>query len=45
MIAKWKEQSVYIAVTNIAGLFGYGLQDLVLRHVFQLYAEKLLCNK
>jgi len=23
--AKWKEQGVYIAVTNIAGLFDYGL--------------------
>ncbi len=40
--AKWKEQGVYIAVTNIAGLFDYGSQDSILRHVFQLYAEKWL---
>jgi hypothetical protein len=40
--AKWKEQGVYIAVTNIAGLFDYGSQDSILRHVFQLYAEKSL---
>ena len=45
MTAKWKKQDVYIAVTNIAGLFGYSLQDLVLRHVFQLYTEKSLHNK
>ena len=40
--AKWKEQGVYIAVTNIAGLFDYGSQDSIFRHVFQLYAEKSL---
>jgi hypothetical protein len=40
--AKWKEQGVYIAVTNIAGLFDYGSQDSILRHAFQLHAEKSL---
>jgi hypothetical protein len=32
--AKWKEQGVYIAVTNLAGLFGYGVDDSVLRQGF-----------
>ena len=40
--AKWKGQGVYIAVTNIAGLFDYGSQDSILRHVFRLHAEKSL---
>ncbi|OCK77900.1 hypothetical protein K432DRAFT_406929 [Lepidopterella palustris CBS 459.81] len=39
--AKWKEQGVYIAVTNLAGLFDYGSQDSILRYVFQLHAEKV----
>jgi hypothetical protein len=32
--AKWKEQGVYIAVTNIAGLFEYGTNDNLLRQAF-----------
>lgn len=32
--AKWKEQGVYIAVTNIAGWFDYGVDDNILRQVF-----------
>jgi hypothetical protein len=32
--AKWKEQGVYIAVTNIAGWFGYGTNDNLLRQAF-----------
>ena len=39
---KQKQQGIYITVTNIARLFNYGLQDLILRHIFQLYAKKLL---
>ncbi|KAJ4363481.1 hypothetical protein N0V83_009776 [Neocucurbitaria cava] len=39
--AKWKEQGVYIAVTNIAGWFEYGVDDNPLRQVFltQLYEK------
>ncbi|KAH3956211.1 hypothetical protein HBH51_248110 [Parastagonospora nodorum] len=32
--AKWKEQGVYIAVTNIAGWFNYGVDDNSFRQVF-----------
>jgi hypothetical protein len=32
--AKWKEQGVYIAVTNTAGWFGYGINDNLLRQAF-----------
>ncbi|KAI8930576.1 hypothetical protein NX059_012186 [Plenodomus lindquistii] len=32
--AKWKEQGVYIAVTNVAGGFEYGVDENVLRQVF-----------
>ena len=32
--AKWKEQGVYIAVTNIAAWFDYGVDDNALRQVF-----------
>jgi hypothetical protein len=32
--AKWKEQGVYIAVTNIAGWFAYGENKNVLRQVY-----------
>jgi hypothetical protein len=32
--AKWKEQGVYIAVTNIAGWFEYGTNDNLLRQAF-----------
>jgi hypothetical protein len=31
--AKWKEQGVYVAVTNIAGLFDYGNDDSILRQI------------
>jgi hypothetical protein len=34
--AKWKEQGVHIAVTNIAGLFDYGHSESILRHIFIL---------
>jgi hypothetical protein len=40
--AKWKWQGIYIAVTNITGLFNYGSQDSILRHIFQLYTKKSL---
>ena len=32
--AKWKEQGVYIAVTNVSGWFNYGVDDNALRQVF-----------
>ncbi|KAI4956588.1 hypothetical protein J4E91_000800 [Alternaria rosae] len=32
--AKWKEQGVYIAVTNIAGWFEYGINNNLLRQAF-----------
>ncbi|KAL6702657.1 hypothetical protein ACN47E_001242 [Coniothyrium glycines] len=32
--ATWKEQGVYVAVTNVAGWFDYGVDDNVLRQVF-----------
>jgi hypothetical protein len=39
--AKWKEQGVYIAVTNIAGLFDYGSDDSILRQVLLLHSKDL----
>jgi hypothetical protein len=38
--AKWKEQGVYIAVTNIAGWFNYGIDENPLRQVFLTQIEK-----
>ncbi|KAF2864714.1 hypothetical protein BDV95DRAFT_508584 [Massariosphaeria phaeospora] len=38
--AKWKEQGVYIAVTNISGLFDYGADDSPLRLVLQLHGKQ-----
>lgn len=38
--AKWKEQGVYIAVTNLAGLFNYGSDDSILRHVLMLHEKQ-----
>ncbi|KAF2743025.1 hypothetical protein M011DRAFT_411394 [Sporormia fimetaria CBS 119925] len=35
--AKWKEQGVYIAVTNIAGMLDYGADDSTLRQVLLLH--------
>lgn len=32
--AKWKEQGVYIAVTNVSGWFDYGIDDNVFRQIF-----------
>ncbi|RYN67529.1 hypothetical protein AA0119_g13715, partial [Alternaria tenuissima] len=32
--AKWKEQGVYTAVTNIAGWFEYGLEESIFRQIF-----------
>ncbi|ORY15172.1 hypothetical protein BCR34DRAFT_478409 [Clohesyomyces aquaticus] len=39
--AKWKEQGVYIAVTNIAGLFDYGSDNSTLRLILELHAKNL----
>jgi hypothetical protein len=43
--AKWKEQGVYIAVTNVSGWFEYGVDDNPFRQVFltELY-EKARSN-
>lgn len=38
--AKWKEQGVYTAVTNISGWFDYGVNLNILRQLFRLRAEK-----
>lgn len=38
--AKWKEQGVYTAVTNLAGWFDYGVNLNVLRQLFLLRAEQ-----
>jgi hypothetical protein len=39
--AKWKEQGVYIATTNVSGWFDYGVDENALRQVFltQLYVK------
>jgi hypothetical protein len=39
--AKWKEQGVYIAVTNVSGWFEYGVDDNPFRQVFltELYEK------
>jgi hypothetical protein len=39
--AKWREQGVYIAVTNIAGLFEYGSDDATLRQLLLLHGKQL----
>jgi len=39
--AKWKEQGVYIAVTNVAGLFDYGSDDSVLRQALVFHGKRL----
>jgi hypothetical protein len=39
--AKWKEQGVYIAVTNIAGLFEYGSETSILRQLLQFHAKQV----
>ncbi|PSN74078.1 hypothetical protein BS50DRAFT_627446 [Corynespora cassiicola Philippines] len=38
--AKWKEQGVYIAVTNIAGLFDYGADNSILRMILELHQKQ-----
>lgn len=38
--AKWREQGVYTAVTNIAGWFDYGVNLNILRQLFLLRAEQ-----
>jgi hypothetical protein len=43
--SKWKEQGVYIAVTNIAGLFDFGSDDSVLRQLLLLYDKQLQRNR
>ncbi|KAF2278984.1 uncharacterized protein EI97DRAFT_484742, partial [Westerdykella ornata] len=35
----WKEEGVYIAVTNISGLFNYGADDSILRLALQLHEK------
>ncbi|KAF2270250.1 hypothetical protein CC78DRAFT_196553 [Lojkania enalia] len=42
--AKWKEQGVYIAVTNIAGLFDYGWKDSILRRILELHSKDISKN-
>ncbi|KAJ4409792.1 hypothetical protein N0V91_002266 [Didymella pomorum] len=37
--AKWKEQGVYIAVTNVSGWFDYGVNSNPVRQLFRLRAE------
>ncbi|KAF3031910.1 hypothetical protein E8E12_002634 [Didymella heteroderae] len=37
--AKWREQGVHIAVTNISGWFDYGVNSNPLRQLFRLRAE------
>jgi len=32
--AKWKEQGAYVAITNVAALFNYGVPDSALRRIF-----------
>ncbi|KAF2477583.1 uncharacterized protein BDR25DRAFT_320839 [Lindgomyces ingoldianus] len=43
--AKWKEQGVYIAVTNISGLFDYGSDDSILRLILELHAKQLMRSR
>ncbi|KAF2126052.1 hypothetical protein P153DRAFT_433857 [Dothidotthia symphoricarpi CBS 119687] len=38
--AKWKEQGVYIAVTNITGWFDYGIKHNTLRQLFLFIAHQ-----
>ncbi|KAF2634306.1 hypothetical protein P280DRAFT_371236, partial [Massarina eburnea CBS 473.64] len=38
--AKWKEQGVHIAVTNLTGLFDYGSEDSILRQVLHFYSRQ-----
>ena len=40
--AKWREQGVYIAVTNIAGLFDYGHDDSILRQILVLHDKQMI---
>ncbi|PVH98421.1 hypothetical protein DM02DRAFT_531208 [Periconia macrospinosa] len=35
--AKWKDQGIYIAITNLAGLFDYGDSDSILRQIINYY--------
>ncbi|KAL5370761.1 hypothetical protein PMIN04_013144 [Paraphaeosphaeria minitans] len=39
--AKWKEQGVYVAVTNLSGLFSYGSDNSILRQIFILHGKQL----
>jgi hypothetical protein len=43
--AKWKEQGVYIAVTNLSGLFDYGSDDSILRLVLEFYEKQLSTSR
>ncbi|KAJ4298131.1 hypothetical protein N0V90_006030 [Kalmusia sp. IMI 367209] len=39
--AKWKEQGVFVAVTNLAGLFDYGSDESILRQILVLHGKQL----
>jgi hypothetical protein len=43
--ARWKEQGVFIAVTNLAGLFDYGSDDSILRQVLLLHGKQQMQNR
>jgi hypothetical protein len=43
--AKWKEQGVYIAVTNLSGLFDYGSDDSGLRRILEFHENQLQRTK
>ncbi|KAF2277970.1 uncharacterized protein EI97DRAFT_449372 [Westerdykella ornata] len=43
--AKWREKGVHIAVTNIAGLFDYGIHDSILRQIFLIHLRKVLQSR
>jgi hypothetical protein len=40
LTSKWKDQGVYIAVTNIAGMFDYGSEASSLRQILLLHARQ-----
>jgi hypothetical protein len=43
--AKWKEQGMYIAVTNLSGLFDYGSDNSGLRRILEFHENQLQQNK
>ncbi|CAI6334507.1 unnamed protein product [Periconia digitata] len=40
MTAIWKDQGIYIAITNLAGLFDYGNSDSILRQIIDLHSRQ-----